>query len=45
MYEGESGINLLGGVELEQVVEHSGDLLGVRSNGGEVLIALSLGQQ
>lgn len=32
-YKCESGTYLLGGVE--QVVEHSGDLLGVKSNGGE----------
>lgn len=31
---------LLGGVE--QVVEHSGDRLGVKSNGGELLADLSL---
>lgn len=44
-YEGESGtLYRLGGVELEQVVvEHSGDLLGVRSSGGELLIDRSLG--
>lgn len=39
-YKCVSGMYLLGGVE--QVVEHSDDLLGVRSNGGELLADLSL---
>jgi len=39
-YKCESGMYLPGGVE--QVVEHSGDLLGVKSNGGELLADRSL---